>query len=157
MAKEFKQYVANMSIEMKTVSVEAHHSIEMIERYHESLRRIYSIFVTEIPGIDSESVLQMSFKALNDSIELDDLVLTLLVFGTYPRMIESDAPSFTITQRAIAMRKAMNEVKRFMTIRRVNDALNTRNESNTALLHDLSLNSSVLVFREDNGNNHSEA
>ncbi len=49
--------------------VEAHYSIEMIERYHESLRRIYSIFVAEIPDIDLESALQMSFKALNDSIE----------------------------------------------------------------------------------------
>jgi hypothetical protein len=55
------------------------------------------------------------------------------------------------------MRKTMNEMKRFMIIRRVNDALNTRNESNTASLHDLSLNSSVLIFREDTENNHSEA
>ncbi len=88
MTKEFKQYVANMSIEVKTILVEAHHSIEMIERYHESLRRIYSIIVIEIFDIDSDSVLQMSFKALNDSIEPDDLIPTLLMFETYLRIIE---------------------------------------------------------------------
>jgi hypothetical protein len=135
-----------MSIEVKTVSVEAHHSIEMIERYHESLRRIYSIFVAEIPDIDLESVLQMSFKVLNDSIESDDLVPTLLIFDAYSRMID-DALTSTITQRAIAMRKTMNEVKRFMAIRRVNDALNTRNRS-IPQIYDLSLNSSILMFRE---------
>ncbi len=148
MTKEFKQYAANMSIEVKTVSIETHHSIEMIERYHESLRRVYSIFVTKISGIDLESALQMSFKALNDSIGLDDLVPTLLVFEAYFRMTD-DVLTSTITQRAIVMRKAMNEVKRFMTIRRVNDVLNIRNES-ISQIYDLSLNFSVLVFREGN-------
>ncbi len=91
----------------------------------------------------------MSFKALNDSIELDDLILALLIFDAYSRMTD-DVFTSTITQRAIAMRKTMNEVKRFMTIRRVNDALNIRNESSITLIHDLSLNSQVLVFHESN-------
>jgi hypothetical protein len=55
------------------------------------------------------------------------------------------------------MKKTMNEIKRLVTTRQVNDALNTQNESSTASLHDLSLNSSVLIFREDTENNHSEA
>jgi hypothetical protein len=149
-AREFKQYVANMNIEIKTVSIETHHSIEMMKQYHESLRRMYSIIIAEMLIIDLESILQMSLKALNDSVEFDDLVSTLLMFEAYLRMIELDASSSTITQRVIVMKKAMNEVKRFMTIRRINDALNTRNESSTASLHDLSLNASVLIFREGN-------
>ncbi len=112
-----------MSIEIKTILVETHHSIEMIERYHESLRRIYSIIVTEISDIDSDSVLQMSFKVLNNSIESDDLISTLLMFETYLRMTELDAFSSTITQRFIVMKKVMNEIKRFVAIRQVNDAL----------------------------------
>ncbi len=157
MAKEFKQYAANMSIEVKTVLVEAHHSIGMVERYHGPLRRIYSIIISEMPTIDPESALQMSFKALNDSVGPDGLVPTLLVFGAYLRMTESDASSPTITQRSMAMKKAMNEVKRLVATRQINDALNTRNGSSTAPLHDLPLNSSVLVFREGMGNNHSES
>ncbi len=138
-----------MSIEIKTISVNTHHSIEMIKRYHESLRQVYSIFVTKISEIDFESILQMGFKTLNDSIKLDDLILTLLVFETYLKMIESDAFLSTIIQRAIAMRKTMNEIKRFMIIRRVNDVLNNRNES-ISQIYELSLNFSVLIFREDN-------
>jgi hypothetical protein len=149
-AKEFKQYVANMSIEVKTISVEAHHSIEMMKRYHGPLRRIYSIIIAEMLTIDPESALQMSFKALNDSVGFDGLVLTLLIFEVYSRMTD-DAFSSTIIQRAIAMRKVMDEVKRLVAIRQVNDALNTRNGSSITSIHDLSLNSQVLVFREDNG------
>jgi hypothetical protein len=154
--KEFKQYVANMNIEMKTISVETHHSIEMIKRYHESLRRVYSIFVAEISDIDLESALQMSFKILNDSIESDDLILTLLMFEAYFRMTKSDVLSSTITQRFMIMKKVMNEIKRFVVTRQVNDALNTQNESSIASLHDLSLNSSILIFRESTENNHLE-
>ncbi len=156
MAKEFKQYAANMSIEVKTVLVEAHHSIGMIERYHGSLRRIYSIIIIEMLIIDLESVLQMSFKVLNDSIESDDLISTLLMFDAYLKMIESNAFFSTITQRFMIMKKAMNEIKRLVAIRQMNDALNTRNESSITSIHDLFLNFQVLVFREDIENNRSE-
>ena len=147
-AREFKQYAANMGITVRNVPVEAHHSIGQVERYHGPLCRIYSIIATETPGVDPEAALQMAFKAINDSVGPNGLVPTLLVFGAHPRMIEMDAPSPTITQRAIAMRKAMDEVKRLTTSRQVNDALNTRNGPSTASVHDLPLNSDVLVFRE---------
>lgn len=38
MAKEFKQYNANMNIIIKNTPIEAHHSIDMVERYHELLQ-----------------------------------------------------------------------------------------------------------------------
>jgi hypothetical protein len=86
-AREFKQYAVNMSIKIKITSVEAHHSIDMIERYHDSLRRIYSIIVAKISEIDSNSTLQMTFKILNDFADLNDLISTLLMFDAYSRMI----------------------------------------------------------------------
>ncbi len=82
----------------------------MIERYHKSLRRIYAIIVAKILDIDSNSILQMSFKTLNDSTDLDDLIFTLVVFKAYFRMIEINVFSLTIIQRFIVMRKTMNEV-----------------------------------------------
>ncbi len=109
--REFKQYVANMSIEIKTIFVKTHHLIEMIKRYHKLLRCIYSIIIVEMSIINLESVLQMSFKTLNDSIKLDNLISMLLMFETYFEMIESDALSLTITQRFIVIKKAMNKLK----------------------------------------------
>jgi hypothetical protein len=124
----------------------------MIERYHDSLRRVYVIIIAKISDIDSNSTLQMTFKALNDSIELNELISTLLVFEAYFRMIEMNVLSSTITQRFIAMRKAMNEVRKSIVARQMNDALNTRNDSFSILIHALSLNSDVLVYRENNSN-----
>jgi hypothetical protein len=141
-----------MSIRVNTVSIETHHSIDMIERYHDSLRRVYAIIIAKISDIDSNSTLQMTFKALNDFAEFNELILTLLVFGTYFRMTEMNAFSSTITQRFVAMRKIMNEVRKLIAVRQVNDALNIRNDSSSILIHALSLNSDVLVYRENNSN-----
>jgi hypothetical protein len=154
-AKEFKQYAANMRITVKTAPVEAHHSIGMVKRYHGPLRRVYAIITAEISSIDLEIALQMAFKVINDSVGFDGLVLTLLVFGAYLRMIETNVPSSTITQRAIAMKKAMEEVQKSIATRQMNDALNTRNGFTITLIHGLPLNSPVLVFRESKGFNQS--
>jgi hypothetical protein len=152
--KKFRQYAGNMKIAIKTVLIETHHSIEMMKRYHGPLRRAYSIITAEILDIDLEIALQMTFKVINDSIELERLISILLVFEAYPRMIEMNASSFTITQRAIAMKKVMNEVRKFNATRQMNDALNTRNDPNS-LIYNLSLNSSVLIFRESKSINQS--
>ncbi len=121
-----------------------------MKRYHESLRRVYSIIATEISEIDFELALQMTFKTINDSIEFNDLISTLLIFEIYFRMIEMNVSSSIIAQRAIVMKKTMNEVRKFNAIRQMNDVLNTRNESSINLIHDLSLNSLILMFRENN-------
>ncbi len=99
-----------------------------MKRYHDSLRRVYAVITTEISSVDFEIALQMTFKVINDSIEFDELIFTLLVFEAYLRMIEMNVSSFKIIQRATAMRKAMKEVQKFIAIRQMNDALNTRND-----------------------------
>ncbi len=114
--KKFKQYASNMKIAIKTVFIEANHSIEMMKRYHDSLRRVYSIITTEILDIDLEIALQMTFKVINNSIELDELIFILLVFEVYFRIIEMNVSSFTITQRIIAMKKITKEMKKFNAI-----------------------------------------
>ena len=143
MAKEFKQYIANIGIIIKNALVEAHYSIGMVEHDHEPLRRVYSIITTKIPGIKPDSTLQMSFKAINDSIGSNGLVPTLLVFRAYPRMTESDALAPSIAQHAMAIRKAMDEVQKCTASRQVNNTLNTWNGPSTISMHDLLINSPV--------------
>jgi hypothetical protein len=63
-----------------------------MERYYNLLRQVYQIIVIELPGIDRDIVLQIVFKTLNNTISLDSLVPTLLVFGVYPRITELDIP-----------------------------------------------------------------
>jgi len=52
----------------------------------------------------------MAFKAANDSVGPDRLILTLLVYGAYLRITTYDPPSPTITQRSQAITKAIDEI-----------------------------------------------
>ena len=74
------------------------------------------------------------------------LVLTLLVFGAYLRMTELDAPSPSIIQCAMAMKKAIDEVRKCIASQQVNNVFNTCNGPSTASVHDLPINSPVLVY-----------
>lgn len=107
-----------MAITTKSVPVESHWSIGIVERYHAVLRRAYEIIMNDLAiiGISKEVGLQMVVKAINDTAGTDGLVPTLLVFGVYPRMHAMDPPAPSIVQRAAAMKKAMDEV-RILTLR----------------------------------------
>ena len=56
--------------------------------------------------------LQMAFKAINDIAGSGGLVPTLLVFGAYPRLVESDAPNPSVAQRTAALKKTIKEIKK---------------------------------------------
>ena len=92
----------------------------------------------------------MAVKAVNDTAGPDGLVPTLLVFGAYPRMSELDPPEPSIAQRAAAIRKAMEEVLKVRAERQINNALSQRNGPSVDAIHNLPLNSDVLVWREGN-------
>jgi len=77
----------------------------MVERYYGPLRRIYHIITIKLLDISKDMALQMAFKAINDSAGPNGLIPTLLVFGAYPRMVESDAPNPTVIQRAVALKR----------------------------------------------------
>ena len=151
-SREFRQYAASMAITTKSVPVEAHWSIGMVERYHAVLRRAYKVIMDKLQGsgINKDMALQMAVKAVNDTAGPNGLVPTLLVFGAYPWIHELDPPAPTVSQRAMAIRKAMEEVRRIRAERQVTDALNQRNGPSVSILHDLPLNSDVLVWREGN-------
>ena len=87
----------------------------------------------------------MAVKAVNDTAGPDGLVPTLLVYGAYPRMTNLDPPTPSIIDRAAAIRKAMSEIAKLRAKQAVSSALNHRNGPDTTSVHDLPLNSKVLV------------
>ncbi|KAI0992456.1 hypothetical protein K3495_g15729, partial [Podosphaera aphanis] len=150
-AQEFRDSAKLMNTEVLLKPVEAHHSLGRVERYHIPLRRVYKIISEEDPSLSKEMKLQMALKALNDTVGPNGLVPTVLVFGAYPRMASSDAPSVSTITRAATMNKAMAEVRKCIAARKVADALNTRNGPLTSHLEALPLNSEVVVYREGRG------
>jgi hypothetical protein len=147
-SKEFQQYATAMAISTKTVPVEAHWSVGLVERAHPALRRAYQIITDECKDIQKELALQMAVKAVNDTAGPDGLVPTLLVYGAYPRMSNLDPPAPSVTDRATAIRKAMAEIVKLRAKQTINSALHHRNGPDTTSVHDLPLNSEVLVWRE---------
>ena len=147
--KKFKQYVFNMKITIKHVFVETHHSIDQIERYYAFFCRIYTIIITKISNIDFEIILQMTFKIINNLIDFNELMFTLFVFDIYFCMIELNAFFFILTQWTVAMRKIMNEIKRFIVPHQINNVFKLRNKFSTIAIPDFSLNLSILMFQKN--------
>lgn len=92
----------------------------------------------------------MVVKAVNNIAGLDSLVLTLLVFGAYPHMYNMDPPTPTIIQRATAIKKVMEQVRKIQAKNQVIDVLNTRNGPLVDFDYDFSLNFDILIWQEDN-------
>src|SRR6266566_8354630 len=92
-SKEFKQYAIILGTATRSVPVKAHNLVGMVERYYGPLRHIYHIIIAELLDISKDMALQMAFKVINDSAGPDGLIPTLLVFGAYLRIIESDVPN----------------------------------------------------------------
>jgi hypothetical protein len=150
-SKEFRDYAKSMGSATRTMPIESHNSIGKVERYHIPLRRAYNIMCDEMANLSDAERLQMAVKAVNDTAGPNGLIPTLLVFGAYPRIAENSAPSPTVTERAGAIKKAMNEVRKCHALRQVTEALRTRNGPRTTPIHDLPLNSEVMVWREHKG------
>ncbi len=117
-----------------------------MKRYHAELRRAYQMLNDDLAiEVSKEIMLQMIVKAINDTIDLDDLMFILLMFERYFRMHVMDLLTSSIIQRAIIIEKTMIEIRKLRVERQIVDALNTRNDSIIISIHDLSLNSNVLV------------
>ena len=54
----------------------------------------------------------MAFKAINDFIGPDGLISTLLVFEAYPCIVKFNTFNPIVVQRAAALKKAIEEVKK---------------------------------------------
>jgi hypothetical protein len=130
------------------VPVEAYNLVKIVERYYGPLYCIYHIIIAELLDIDKDMALQIAFKAINDSIDPNSLIPTLLVFRAYPRIVKSDVPNPIVVKRAAALKKAIKEVKKLRAECQVVNALNMCNRPKTTAIYNLPLNSPILVWRE---------
>jgi hypothetical protein len=103
------------------------------------------IFENIETDISKEIILQMNVKAINDTADLDELMFTLLIFDVYSRMHVMNLSISSISQRAMTIEKVITEVRKFRTERQVADALNIRNDLIVIPIHDLLINSNVLI------------
>ena len=67
---------------------------------------------------------QITIKIVNDIINDNDLIFTLLMFDAYFRMQELDFLSSIIIQKIEIIRKIMNEIRIIKTEKQISNALN---------------------------------
>jgi hypothetical protein len=66
--------------------------------------------MAEINGINKDTVLQITFKAINDSAGPNGIVPTLLVYGALPRITEYNILLPTVLQQSAVLKKAIVEI-----------------------------------------------
>jgi hypothetical protein len=67
------------------------------DSYYKLIRRAYFIIIAKIPSISKDIALQMAFKAINNIVKLNKLVLTLLVYSIYLQITEHDPLLLLVT------------------------------------------------------------
>jgi hypothetical protein len=76
-----------MNIKLLQKLVETYYLINRIEQYYIPFKHAYNIIRDKDPILLKEIKLQIIFKAINDTIGPDSLVLIILVFRAYPWII----------------------------------------------------------------------
>ena len=159
MNRKFRQYCSIINIVIKTMFVKIHWSIEIVEKYHSIFRRTYlmimkNLIVTNMifTKIIKKMKFQITIKIVNDIINDNDLIFTLLIFDAYFRMQKFNFSFSIIIQKIEIIRKIMNEIRMIKAERQISNALNIRNKSIIDYLHDLSLNSEILVWKKNQSN-----
>jgi hypothetical protein len=86
-----------MGLKVKIILVKAYNLVGIVKRYYRPIRKAYFIISAKIPSISKDIALQMAFKAINDIVRPNRLVLTLLVYSAYLQITEHNPPSLSIT------------------------------------------------------------
>lgn len=126
--------------------VEANNSLGIGERYHAPLRRIYIKIRIDTPTPPTDTALRISTKALNDIVDPNGLVPSLLVFGTLPRVPCLNSNLQGQRERMKAISTARREMATIVAELRIQEAL--RSNVPPATDYTLKPGDHVRVYRE---------
>jgi len=105
------------------ILVEVYNSVSKVEQYYTPVRRVYELFLKSFPKISKEERLALLVKCINNIVGLDGLVPTLLVFGVYLRILSSERLPASTSERAKAIEKEIEEVRKCYVVHKVHEAL----------------------------------
>lgn len=125
-SREWMQLCAEAGIDVDLSGIESHNAIGVGERYHAPLRRIFNRVRENSPALDAEICLKIATKAMNDTMNPEGLVPSLLVFGTLPRFPPSSTSLPTHNNRMQAMATARIEMTNITAKLRVQQALRAK-------------------------------
>jgi hypothetical protein len=142
----WKELTDSVGIESVLSEVESHNSIGSGERSHGPLRRIYQKVRFDFQDLQADTAHRISVKAMNDTMNYDGLVPSLLVFGIMPRYpgIRTELP--TQAERMRALDVARTEMETITCKLRLRGALTSSIPSASSQAYTLGEN--ILVYRD---------
>lgn len=113
-------------------------------------RHAFRMVRSEAPDLDNDVTLRVRVRSVNDSTALDDLVPTLLVYGTLPLLsFPSDRPSPSTFQRATALIKATAAMSNHFAKTQVLHSVRTRKRPNTTDMQSTQIDSYIFVYHRE--------
>jgi len=66
--------------------IKAYNLVGIIKRYYKLICQAYSIITTKILNISKDIALQIAFKAINNIVRLNKIILILLIYNIYSQI-----------------------------------------------------------------------
>lgn len=95
---------------IKIISIEAYWLIKIIKYYYNILQQIYFIIYKELLDLVNTRILQIAIKAINNTINLNNLIFILFIFSVYLYLINYNFLVLLVTKHAIVLRKAITKI-----------------------------------------------
>ncbi|PVH69932.1 hypothetical protein DL98DRAFT_437978, partial [Cadophora sp. DSE1049] len=149
--KKFRSALRFTSSTPKLVLIKAYYFISKIKRYYYPFYYTYEIVTEEYFKLNNENRLQIAVKTINDTTGPSKLILILLIFEVYLRIIELDLLNLLVKRYAIIIRKVIKKVRRIYIIYKVNNTLGTRNSPGTTYIYNFRFNNEVIVYYKKEG------
>jgi len=84
----------------------------IVKCYYRLICQVYFIIIAKIPNIGNDIALQIAFKAINNIVRPNRLILTLLVYSAYLQITKYNLLLLSIAQQALAIKKAIAKVQK---------------------------------------------
>jgi hypothetical protein len=101
--------------------------------------------------VSKQFVLQIVIKTINNTIEPNSFVLTLLVFGTYLQITTTNTSFLIVTKHSKAIIKAIKQIAELHIKRQVTNVLKQQNSPNINNTLDVLISKNVLVYKKNKG------
>lgn len=151
-SKQWRSWTEMAGINMEISGIESHNSNGIVERYHDPLRKIFSIIRKEYPRLDPEIALRCAVKGINDTMGPEGLVPSYLVFGVIPTFPAFNTELPSQRDRMAAISSARSEMATISAKLRIQQALRSKLPPATEYI--AHPNDMVFVFRERDKNWH---
>lgn len=134
-------------VELQLSGTQSQNSLEIGERYHAPLRRIFRVIRSQCPKLDPEIALRLAVKASNDTLGPDGRVPSRLVYGVDPALAVVNAKIPAQRECMAALEAETREMATITAELRIQQAL--RSKLPPATKYDIKPGDDVLIYRED--------